>query len=193
MDLDDARTLAEHHLDRHGLTARGWTFAYNRRKTACGICNYGDQRIELSRHHAELNDEPVVLDTILHEVAHALAGPRAKHGPKWKRIAAELGATPRATTSKDDVAVPDGRYTATCGHCGHTFHRHRRPPSVPCWCHHCGPDLGALRFRDAKTGRLTRVRRPAVEVVTPPPRPPSPTRPDPAFAKLPLFAALFGR
>ncbi|MEO0588250.1 MAG: SprT-like domain-containing protein, partial [Planctomycetota bacterium] len=95
MHLDAARTLAEHHLTRHGLADRGWSVGFNRRKTVCGVCNYTDRRIELSRHHVELNDEPIVLDTILHEVAHALAGSRAKHGPKWKRIAAELGATPR--------------------------------------------------------------------------------------------------
>ncbi|MEO0588798.1 MAG: hypothetical protein AAF078_14310, partial [Planctomycetota bacterium] len=82
--------------------------------------------------------------------------------------------------------------------CNHTFHRHRKPPSVPCWCHHCGPDLGALRFRDTKTGRLTRVRRPRLD---PPPPLPTPTAPPPStstpkapsFAGLPLFASLFRR
>jgi predicted SprT family Zn-dependent metalloprotease len=32
-----------------------------------------------------------VIDVILHEVAHALAGPFVGHGPTWKTIAKEIG------------------------------------------------------------------------------------------------------
>jgi predicted SprT family Zn-dependent metalloprotease len=150
MHASRARTLARQLLDRHGLSAAGWTFAFNRRKTACGLCRYREQRIELSRHHVELNDEPAVLDTLLHEVAHALAGPRAKHGPRWKRIARELGATPRASAPRGSVATPPGRYRATCPACDRTFHRHRKPRPVPCWCGRCGPEHGRLAFVDTR-------------------------------------------
>jgi len=41
-------------------------------------------------------------DTILHEIAHALAGPAAKHGPAWKAIARRLGATPKSCAPESD-------------------------------------------------------------------------------------------
>jgi hypothetical protein len=38
-----------------------------------GVCRYAMKRIELSVHRVERNDEVEVLDTILHEIAHALS------------------------------------------------------------------------------------------------------------------------
>jgi hypothetical protein len=35
-------------------------------------------------------------DTVRHELAHLIVGVREGHGPRWKAVAAELGATPRA-------------------------------------------------------------------------------------------------
>lgn len=77
---------------------RGWSFRWNRSKVCYGMCGFVTRTIELSRfwtaHHAAWQ----VADTIAHEVAHALAGPRVKpHGPKWQQIAARLGAVPRAS------------------------------------------------------------------------------------------------
>ena len=43
-----------------------------------------------------------VRDTILHEIAHALAGAKARHGPAWKAIAKRLGATPKARAEEGE-------------------------------------------------------------------------------------------
>ena len=45
-----------------------------------------------------------VTDTILHEIAHALAGPGAGHGPAWKATASRLGATPKSCAPESDEA-----------------------------------------------------------------------------------------
>ena len=37
-----------------------------------------------------------IRDTVLHEIAHAIAGREAGHGPLWKVTARRIGATPRA-------------------------------------------------------------------------------------------------
>ena len=74
MDLDSAEQIAEHLMTRHGLMGRGWSFAFNRRKRSLGLCHYTARRIELSSHFVEMNDETQVRDTVLHEIAHALAG-----------------------------------------------------------------------------------------------------------------------
>ena len=47
-------------------------------------------------------DEKHVLDTILHEIAHALVGSHHKHDAVWKAKCKEIGCDPKATS---DVAV----------------------------------------------------------------------------------------
>ena len=92
MDRFDAARLARRLLAEHGLT--GWTFAFNRRKRSLGLCRYGERRIELSVHLVDLNSDEEVLDTLLHEIAHALCGPKAGHGAGWRARCLELGARP---------------------------------------------------------------------------------------------------
>ena len=66
----EADLLAEHDL-------HDWSFAFNRRKRAFGLCDYTRRTIFLSADLTELNDEAEVSDTLLHEIAHALAGHKA--------------------------------------------------------------------------------------------------------------------
>jgi predicted SprT family Zn-dependent metalloprotease len=101
----EAQSLALSLMSLHGLAH--WSFAFNRRKRTLGLCYYSRQRIELSAHYVLRNDEASIRDTILHEIAHALAGPRAAHGPKWKALARQLGATPKRCDPAADM--PPGR------------------------------------------------------------------------------------
>ena len=87
---EEARTL----MDRHGL--EDWTFRFSAAETRLGECRESEQVIQLSVRHAVTAEPRDVTDTILHEVAHALAGANARHGPAWKAVAARLGARPRA-------------------------------------------------------------------------------------------------
>jgi predicted SprT family Zn-dependent metalloprotease len=126
-----------HHLMEHGLLADGWSFGFNNRKRALGICNYNKKRIELSRHTIEMNTDEEVIDTILHEVAHAIAGHEAGHGPKWKEAAKRLGAKPKASTS--EAEMPIGRWNAVCRDCGAVTrrNRHRRTNLSKRICSRC--------------------------------------------------------
>ena len=104
-------------MDRHGLT--DWTFCFSASRRTIGSCKEKDKVIQIGRQHAA-NDPPVqVTDTILHEIAHALAGTAAGHGPAWRRIAQQIGATPRASKAVDparDEAIRNGLRTgATTG------------------------------------------------------------------------------
>jgi hypothetical protein len=57
-----------------------------------GLCSYKDKCIILNAHHIDSHPEPEILNTIRHEVAHALTeGDR--HGEKWQAKAKELGCT----------------------------------------------------------------------------------------------------
>ena len=94
---DEARNL----MDRHGL--EDWTFRFGAAETRLGECRESEKVIRLSARHAVTAERGDATDTILHEIAHALAGARARHGPAWKAIATRLGATPwaRAEESAD--------------------------------------------------------------------------------------------
>ncbi len=65
-----------------------------------------------------------------HEIAHAIAGPDAGHGPVWKAVAVRLGATPRACESSPHVVVQPGDWQATCPGCERTVHLYRQPRSL---------------------------------------------------------------
>ena len=125
MELKALVEVAVQEMRKYGLN--GWTFALARTKGRLGVCKYRLKRIEISEFHVLNNPPEIVLDTLLHEIAHAIAGPAAKHGPAWKAIAARLGATPRACDSSSDTVVTPGDWQATCPSCLKTFHRYRRP------------------------------------------------------------------
>lgn len=127
MHLLDAQTLANQLIDQH--LGPSWTFGFNNARRSFGVCKYTPRRIELSRHLVKINDEPQVRDTILHEIAHALAGYTAAHGPEWRRTARELGATPTRCYSNDDVNTPARRWIGECGE-GCTFERDRLTGSL---------------------------------------------------------------
>jgi predicted SprT family Zn-dependent metalloprotease len=123
LKLDDAEKLANHLLRTHGL--RHWAFAFDRALCRFGCCNERKKRITLSAHLTLLNDEGEVRDTILHEIAHALAGVRAGHGPKWKKTALAIGCNGQRCYGKE-VLAPKLKFTGTCPTCGHSMQRSRR-------------------------------------------------------------------
>lgn len=76
-------------------------------------------------------------DTILHEVAHVLAGAlvakRENHGPRWRKIASALGAEPtrsgsdpRFQTASQALKQTRLKVVARCNHCGFEIKRMRR-------------------------------------------------------------------
>src|SRR5947209_2523101 len=88
-------------MGRWGFLEQGWGFAFNSRKKAMGLCLYPwlargrPGRIELSRHFCESNADAEILDTIRHEIAHALAGKTAGHGLLWRDWCLKVGARPK--------------------------------------------------------------------------------------------------
>jgi hypothetical protein len=91
----------------------GWTFGLAASKRRLGVCKYRRKRIEIGEFYARHNPDAAVLDTLLHEIAHALAGPKAGHGPVWQAIAARIGATPRACDDSPDTVVEPGDWQTT--------------------------------------------------------------------------------
>lgn len=92
--LREVAIQARRLMDRHGLEK--WALHFNVARGNLGECRPREQLILLSRTHSVSGSREQVTDTILHEIAHALAGPEAGHGPAWKAIARRIGATPKS-------------------------------------------------------------------------------------------------
>ena len=128
MDLKELEAIAGRELQKHGLI--GWTFGFGDTKRRLGVCNFRKKRIEIAEYYALNSPHETVLDTLLHEIAHAIAGPTARHGPAWKAIAIRLGARPRACETSDEAIVKPGDWQTTCPACKKTIHRYKRPKTL---------------------------------------------------------------
>jgi predicted SprT family Zn-dependent metalloprotease len=89
MELAKARELAMKKMMEHGLM--DWSFRFSYGKRMFGVCNYTKKQIRLSEKLTLLNSEERVLNTILHEIAHAMLPPGARHGYEWKELARSIG------------------------------------------------------------------------------------------------------
>jgi predicted SprT family Zn-dependent metalloprotease len=123
-----ANALIELHLDR------AWSFTFDNAKTRAGLCNYTDKRISVSKYLASRYEDDEIHQVLLHEVAHAIAGTRAGHGPRWKAVAADLGYEGKRL---HDGAIADelAPWVGTCPS-GHVHYRYRRP-TRPLACGKC--------------------------------------------------------
>lgn len=125
MNLARLDMMARDLMLHHGLTQQGWTIGWNERRATMGLCRGYKHIIEFSRPITLLNTEDQMLDTVLHEIAHALAGPQAGHSRIWKLCAQSIGARPERCGGSEAEIVP-GKYQAICPKCGKDFHCYRR-------------------------------------------------------------------
>lgn len=112
----------------------GWTFGFDSAKTRAGLCNYTAKKITVSRYLASRYDDDEIHQVLLHEVAHAIAGTRAGHGPQWRSTAADLGYEGKRL---HDGAIANelAPWVGTCPG-GHIHYRYRRP-TRPLACGTC--------------------------------------------------------
>lgn len=75
-------------LAENGLTR--WKTVTSKGRRTIGLCNYTTKTINLSRYMLESDDDAYIIDTIIHEVAHALT-PGHRHDAVWRSKAMELG------------------------------------------------------------------------------------------------------
>lgn len=95
-------------------------------KSYVGLCNYRRKDITVSTYYLDKMTLDELLDTLNHEMAHAVAGPQAEHGPVWQKIAKEFGAKPTKYArlsffdpkSTDETLDPAKKYVIKfCGEC----------------------------------------------------------------------------
>ena len=88
-DLNRVRVWAQALIGMH--LDDTWSFDFDHAKRRAGLCDYRRKRITVSRYLAARFEDDEIHQTLLHEVAHAVAGHTAAHGPEWKRVAMDLG------------------------------------------------------------------------------------------------------
>ncbi|GAA3344997.1 hypothetical protein GCM10020358_50400 [Amorphoplanes nipponensis] len=126
MNHAEVRKLATELLDRHGLA--GWRLVFDNARTRAGVCRSDRREIGLSRHLMSLYSAEQVTETVLHEIAHAMAGPRHGHDRVWRTIARRIGCSGQRCMPADAPRV-DGAWEGVCA-AGHRTTAHRRPIRV---------------------------------------------------------------
>ncbi len=125
MNTTKLRGLAEQLFYKYQL--HNWKFCLVDTGRRLGYCRYDKQVIQISSYYAQHSEEIKVMDTLLHEIAHALVGPGHGHNSVWKAMALRLGATPRACDSSPETVQKPGDWQAKCPSCQRVHHKYRRP------------------------------------------------------------------
>ena len=81
--------LARSEMDKYGLC--DWKLELDYAKVRAGACYFKEKKISFSRHFLKNADQLDINDTILHEIAHALVGPKHGHDRVWKNMAKKIG------------------------------------------------------------------------------------------------------
>ena len=156
-DLAEALTIVK--MQEHGLIASGWTYATHTKKRSLGTCNFRSRQILLSVYHIANSELDDILDTILHEIAHALCYVRRNgdygHGKQWRAVCIEIGARP-VRCGKGPVAP--AAYVFECPNCGEGNQYYRKPDtSRRRACKSCCVRYNAGRFHPDYVMELVRV------------------------------------
>jgi hypothetical protein len=129
------------------LYTAGWSIDFNRRKRSIGLCRYDTKTIEISEHYLAVNTVDQVKETITHEIAHAIAGYSAGHGPKWKATHRALGGNANRVATGDDSNRIEAAYKVVNSLTGDTVAEYFRKPRRDisrCWLQGQPETLGKL-------------------------------------------------
>lgn len=126
MELWIAEKKAKELINKYCPT---WRFRWDGAKCRFGCCKVTGREITLSRYLVSLNNESEVIDTVLHEIAHAIAFEKHNeggHGRVWKTVCLEIGASPSRCYDAEVVERPRKRFKGVCPTCRREIFRHRR-------------------------------------------------------------------
>lgn len=134
--------LAEDLLKQHNLWEQGWRFEVSNEKNSLGRCNYRKKQISYSQYYLHVPHEEIV-DTILHEIAHALTPNDKAHGWKWREKCREIGARPQRCAPRGTESSAQYNYLIKCENGCWEAGRHRLRKSLfKAHCARCG---GAIK------------------------------------------------
>lgn len=115
----EATRMTRDILTEHGLGH--WKIVFDNKARTAGWCNHGITTIGYSKKLLAARPYMDSRNTVLHELAHALVGPRHGHNVIWQRKCLELGGDGK---QKHNFVNPEAPWMARCEHgCVCDFHR----------------------------------------------------------------------
>ena len=109
----------------HGL-ADEWSATFDLAAGRAAICYFKEKLICLAVSYCMTAPEDELIDTVLHEVAHALVGPQHNHDRVWKLAARRIGCTAERCTAVTHTA---GKWIGRC-QCARPILRKRLTRSI---------------------------------------------------------------
>ena len=103
-----------------------YSFKFTNGIRTLGYCKYNTKVIGLSKHHALQSSDELVIDTVLHEISHAIVGQGHGHNHVWKAKCREIGAKPQRCKTDVKIEVAH-KYEFRCATCVKSYPRHRKP------------------------------------------------------------------
>lgn len=99
----------------------GWKFGFDLAPSRAGVCRHKEKQITLSVTYCQKATKKEIVNTILHEISHAIVGPNHGHDAVWKEAARRIGCT---TERCHRVKHTAARWRGDCG-CGKQWTRQR--------------------------------------------------------------------
>ncbi len=164
MNPDEALSLLKKKLTEHGLAQKGWEGSLDSAVRRFGICRPSTKEISISRTLCAHNSEEEVLDTILHEIAHALVtietGEDCGHDERWKAVCRRIGARPERCYDDEEVESPVKPWLLVHKDSREVFSSHRTKPKT-------NLDETYIRGRKKETlGKLEMIPNPEFQALT---------------------------
>ncbi|MBF0279422.1 MAG: SprT-like domain-containing protein [SAR324 cluster bacterium] len=122
------RQEAQYLMQKHGLTEQGWRFQFDHAKRRAGQCRYDTKTISVSKYFAEKAPAAEIIDTILHEIAHALT-PKRGHDRVWQQVALSIGCNGKRCHS---LKFAESKYIQQCVNQCWQREVHRRRKNLIC-------------------------------------------------------------
>jgi predicted SprT family Zn-dependent metalloprotease len=130
----------------------GWRFQFNSVKSSFGQCSRRYNMIYLSEWMIRntKNDMAFWIDTMLHEIAHAIDYTKrgtSDHSWRWKAIARAVGCNANRTGTADYAQNVNSKYTSTCPNCKKQRPRHKMTRAMRFGSYSCGVCLKKTGIR----------------------------------------------
>ena len=123
----DFFNLARSEMDKNGLL--DWELELDYAKVRAGACYFNKRKISFSRNFIKYADQLDINDTILHEIAHALVGPKHGHDKVWKNMAKKLGCSAKRCHT---IEFSDYKWIRFCSNNCWEQKIHRRKANLVC-------------------------------------------------------------
>lgn len=141
MNLIEAQSAIYSLIAKH-LPDEGWRMEWNNAPSTAGMCKYSTKTLVFSRPIARLVDREEFIDTVTHEIAHAMVGPDHGHDKVWRNQHIAIGGTGARVWSDPHIAASLSKWEITCSTYGCRFKAHRNRISqslrVKGLCPFCG-------------------------------------------------------